>query len=91
MKITNEDYKLLKQAIEPLMNEAVEKHYVDNNLSSMRMRWDVLYASKVKIGDDVGIQGDINLYAYMNDTHIDTALRTIFKELGSAHGSKLNN
>jgi len=40
-----------------------------------RFRWDLLYASKIVIGDGVGIIGDVNLYQYMNDSHIDTALK----------------
>ena len=41
----------------------------------MRLRWDCLYASKV----------DVCLwYSYLNDTHIDTALRAIMIELGLA-------
>jgi hypothetical protein len=37
--------------------------------------------SGLKIGDGKGMSGDIDLYAYMNDDHIDTALRYLAEEL----------
>jgi len=40
-----------------------------------RVRWDMLYAAKLS-----GWISD-NLYGYMDDTHIDTALRRIMREL----------
>lgn len=41
----------------------------------MRIRWDMLRAA-------VGFEWvSDNLYSYLNDTHIDTALRAIMKEL----------
>jgi hypothetical protein len=46
-----------------------------------RYRWDLLYASRIKIGDGIGSRGDIDLYAYMDDSHIDTALRSIVPTL----------
>ena len=46
-----------------------------------RYRWDLLYRSRIKIGDGVGIQGDVNLYSYMDDNHIDSALRSFIKPL----------
>lgn len=41
-----------------------------------RLRWDCLYAA--------GLTPFIcdNLYSYLNDDHIDTALKNIIKELG---------
>lgn len=41
--------------------------------ATMRQRWDALYAAGLSrwICD--------NLYSYMNDTHIDTALRSLSK------------
>ncbi|MFT7261099.1 MAG: hypothetical protein ACI9MS_002973 [Glaciecola sp.] len=35
--------------------------------------------SNIKIGDGIDIVGDVNIYAYANNTHIDTALRNITK------------
>jgi hypothetical protein len=45
-----------------------------------RLRWDVLYLSGLSkwICD--------NLYSYLNDEHIDTALRAIMKKIDPLHG-----
>lgn len=80
MKITKEDKeKLFKMMDGALLNkiDEVKKHRalklgID---IEKRFRWDCFWASKIKIGDGIGIDGDINLYAYMNDDHIDTALK----------------
>lgn len=47
----------------------------------MRYRWDTLRATGLKIGNGVGIKGDIDLYAYLDDENIDAALRSIIKPL----------
>ncbi len=84
MKITDKDYAILKSFVAPFMTAGNAKHYNDKGLSPMRFRWDCLYASRIKIGDCAGLgQGDVPLYAYMNDSHIDTALRAIQHELGA--------
>lgn len=46
----------------------------------MRLRWDVLYLSGLSqwICD--------NLYSYLDDNHIDTALRHIMKDIDPLHG-----
>jgi hypothetical protein len=49
---------------------------------SKRLRWDLLHASRLRIGDGKGMSGDIALYAYMDDTHIDTALRQYMADRG---------
>ena len=45
-----------------------------------RLRWDVLYLSGLSywICD--------NLYSYLSDDHIDTALRAIMKKIDPLHG-----
>lgn len=45
-----------------------------------RLRWDVLYATKIKISSARNTP-DLPLYDYLNDNHIDTALKQIMKEL----------
>ena len=78
MKITAQDYKILEthvisaMAVLPTLAE-----YREKGLSDKRWRWDLLWRSGLKIGDSVGMPGDLNLYDYCNDTHIDTALRKI--------------
>ncbi len=80
MKIRQEDkeklFKMLDDALLPRIEE-VKKHRLLKLGKDIekRFRWDCFWASKIRIGDGVGIHGDINLYSYMNDEHIDTALK----------------
>ena len=74
MKITTDDYGELKRKIYRYLNEHPEvmtKHkqlYKSKGLSDMRFRWDVFHAAKAYSG---------KLYNYLNDNHIDTALKSI--------------
>lgn len=79
MKMKPEDFAVLKQHIEAVVaaSPGAAALYKAKGLTHLRYRWDLLYASKLKIGDGAGTKGELNLYAYMNDTHIDTALRAI--------------
>jgi hypothetical protein len=77
MKIKQSDYELLKTHVEGSRVYPMLLEYREAGLSDMRYRWDCLYSSGLTIGDGVGMPGDIDLYAYMDDTHIDTALRKI--------------
>lgn len=91
MKITDDDFAALRSAIAPLDTPARRLQYREGKFPNaercknvnMRYRWDLLYATGLKIGDGVGIQGDIDLYAYLNDSHIDTALRSLVLTLES--------
>lgn len=80
MKIKPDDFEKLKAAAAPYDTPELRNEYKRAGLSAKRYRWDCFYRSKVKIGDGVGMKGDINLYAYMNDDHIDTALRSIISD-----------
>ncbi len=55
-----------------------KQSYADQGLSDKRFRWDVLNASTID-----GKRGTLwicdNLYPYLNDEHIDSALRQIVK------------
>jgi uncharacterized protein (DUF1778 family) len=92
MKIKPEDYKKLKDALDETIRkigkDKLMKHKEslkdDSRVKDLekRFRWDLLYASKIKIGDGKGAPGDIDLYAYMNDDQIDTALKKYVKEAG---------
>lgn len=70
MKITQSDYEDLKQAIET----AVKKYpdalafYRQRTLNDERYRWDMLHVSGFNTS---------RLYEYLDDSHIDTALRKI--------------
>ena len=81
MKITPEHYDYMLAAITPLTGKLKafqEKAKADPNFnqSAMRLRWDALWASGISAWLSV------NVYPYANDDHIDTALRSIFKEIG---------
>lgn len=69
MKIQAAHYAHIKEKIEPILRQF-------SIPITMRIRWDALYAAGLSqwISD--------NLYSYMDDTHIDTALRNIVKEIG---------
>jgi hypothetical protein len=90
MKIKPEDLVVMRECLRPFLEAnnrtEVVQGYIAANLSPKRLRWDLLYASKLKIGDGVGIHGQVNLYAYLNDEHIDTALRELCREAGGPVG-----
>lgn len=85
MKITNEHYTYMKEIIESAMvNEKpfqLESEYKDQGLSPKRFRWDCAYAARLTpwICD--------NIYSYADDDHIDTALRSIMRDLGCTWAS----
>lgn len=72
MKMLASDYTQLTQALDavkPTLDKAWLE-YQAANLSPMRYRWDAVRFAKVDV---------CKYYSYLNDTHIDTALRTYFK------------
>lgn len=83
MKIEPHDYKILFDAIQTVRRNNPEMtldYYILNNLGkdhAKRWRWDLLYAAKKFLPDHFVC--DV-LYKYMDDTHIDTALKKIIKE-----------
>jgi hypothetical protein len=78
MKMTDQDYEILKTAIDILSKDIVHRHYeflVTNYTTGnvdRRFRWDLLWASKVDLRR---LENDLL------DCHIDTALKKIVKEL----------
>ena len=81
MKITPEDYAVLESAIKRTIAQTGLSldNYTSLGLTAKRYRWDLLEKSQIKIGDGINIDGDVNIYAYANNNHIDTALRKITK------------
>lgn len=78
MKIRPEDYAVLKYHVSYAMTQSRPYcEYKKAGLSDKRYRWDMLRNSGLSIGDGAGMPGDLDLYAYMNDDHIDAALRKI--------------
>ena len=77
MKIQAEHYEALKHAIKLVAPYAYghRQFIIDEGRAKdieMRLRWDMLHASKYDV---------CSLYGYLNDTHIDTALKAIMYEL----------
>lgn len=75
MKMKKEHLDFLREALYPLDTYERRQAYINAGRSSMRYRWDLCYAAKLSqwISD--------NLYAYLNDSHIDTALRNLVADL----------
>ena len=77
MKMQPEHYAQLDQAVQRVQSEnpsATIQSYLARGLTAMRFRWDLLYAT-TRLGY-FSFDG-CALYSYLNDTHIDTALRRI--------------
>ncbi|NRA62757.1 MAG: hypothetical protein HRU25_18055 [Psychrobium sp.] len=81
LKITVEDYAILESAIKHTIARTGLSldNYISHGLTAKRYRWDMLEQSGITIGDGINIDGDVNIYAYANKIHIDTALRKITK------------
>ena len=81
MKITPEDYAILEGAVKSTIARTglTLDNYTSLGLTAKRYRWDMLEKTQLKIGNGIDIVGDVNIYAYANDSHIDTALRKITK------------
>jgi hypothetical protein len=82
MKITKEHFAYMKAAIEPLADgiPSLRQAIIIEGRAKdveMRLRWDMVYKARLNpwICD--------NLYSYMNNDDIDTALRTIMREIES--------
>jgi hypothetical protein len=73
MKIHANDYERMRSHCALIMRRdtfpQVVAEYRAKGLSDKRLRWDVLHASKFPI---------VPLYSYLDDEHIDTALKMIF-------------
>lgn len=91
MKMSPEHFNILKTAI----NKALKLHYMVNTFSDLvkvyeqhkigvdyakRARWDLLWlAKKEKLIPERFVVDE--LYPYIDDTHIDSALKAIVKSL----------
>ncbi len=88
MKISNEHYQYIKRAIEQLDADrdllSHASQYKAEGLSPKRFRWDCTYGTGLFkwICDNVYRDGPNGDYVNVNDTHIDTVLRKIMRELG---------
>lgn len=84
MKIKPDDYEKLRDAVRKVLSAHphLAASYETVNLSFKRFVWDVLLLTGLRIGDGAGAPGGLNLYAYMNDEHIETALKVAVKACG---------
>jgi hypothetical protein len=73
MKMTKEHYGVLEEAIREVINKYpdMQQAYKEQGFSSMRYRWDLYHS----INRSRSFK--IELYTYLNDNHIDTALKRI--------------
>lgn len=71
MKMTKDDYKDLEIAVNvcTAMYPDMRSDYKNSGLSDERYRWDIFSLAKRAL--------KVDLYKYLNDDHIDTALRHI--------------
>ena len=87
MKMTTEHYKFIKDQLSTISIDDLQKHFVALKQAQkdksqrikdidMRFRWDCFYSRKLSPF------ACSHLYSYLNDAHIDTALKQIAKELG---------
>jgi hypothetical protein len=89
LKITPEDLQALKSAVTPLDSPARRERYLANDFfnaarcidKDKRYRWDLLWESGLLIASRATGPGVLGLYAYMNDDHIDSALRHLVPPL----------
>jgi hypothetical protein len=98
MKIKPDHYEILKSAVTGALSKApwLEVEYQAAGYGPKLLRWDTFRTrAGMYIGDSVGMPcpDDVDpamflpLYDYMDDTHIDTALRQAFKEAGYEYGA----
>jgi hypothetical protein len=73
MKMKPADYELLEKEITAFLEKhpTLQEEYMQRGLSEKRFRWDILY--KLSLSPYICT----NLYGYLNDEHIDSALRKI--------------
>jgi hypothetical protein len=74
MKMTKDHYNRLKELVDNVItvNPELKQLYHDKNLSMMRYRWDLYHHAT---HDDRKLTD--NLYKYLDDNNIDTALKSI--------------
>jgi len=77
MKMTVEHYNIIKASIAAIDRDKALAHRALElgNDKAKRFRWDMLYLTELRewICE--------TLYQYLDDTHIDTALKAVMKEL----------
>jgi len=75
MKITAEHFSILESAMSASLDEGIMLSAPDN-MSNMQFRWSWLWKTTIE-GQRADSWVNDFLYPYLNDDHIDTALRRI--------------
>ena len=94
MRIRKDQYDYMKRAIEQLDIDrdllAHAKQYERDGLTPKRFRWDSCYGAALTkwICDFVYRDGPDGDYNGTDDTHIDTALRKIMRDVGVVWASR---
>lgn len=77
-------YNILKEEMQRVIAKYPTSHkdYQEKGLSDERWRWDLLEASRILLLNEHNCHGrfeivELPVYDYLNDDHIDTALRKI--------------
>jgi hypothetical protein len=89
MKITPEHYAQLENGIHAVLaaHPTVKTDYAAQALSDMRLNWDLLRAAKINGKSGITWVCD-ELYSYLNDAHIGTALAKIVGNSGTNSNGK---
>lgn len=96
LRIRPRDLQTLRDAVVPEDTQERRDAYSSGNFTQatrckdwdLRYRWDLLRASRLRLGGGMLAKGDLNLYAYLNDRHIDAALRSIVPPLKATDGNR---
>ena len=77
MKMLPDDFSAMKAAVLSVVERypLAARDYSERGFSAERYRWDMLHASGFPTGP---------LYRYLDDSHIDTALRAIMSDAAQA-------
>jgi hypothetical protein len=82
MKIQPDHLAALKALIAPIDTAERRAQYIEQRLSDKRYRWDLTYAAGHASSPQSATRFICDtLYSYLNDTHIDTALKSIVSPL----------
>jgi hypothetical protein len=84
MKFKKQDYKTLKEIISASLGEDAHarQHYINQDITRTRLYWDTFHNAMQdmmvnQLSSYTWMRG---LYNDYNDSHIETALKRIFKE-----------
>ena len=88
MKMVDKDYLRLRGMVMPAMAQIPSlEEYKDAGMTEQRHRWDALWQANRSCTK--GLIGWFqNAYKYLNDDHIDTALRKIQREYLEGRGNQ---